>query len=68
MPRSSASNGGIMGSGVYGHVGTFITCKSEDNSTYCNIMKVVNVIMGIFFVCVILYFVYNFFFSKKGKR
>jgi len=36
--NTTTSNGGIMGSGVFGMFGTTIQCKSEDNSLYCSFM------------------------------
>ena len=35
------NNGGIMGSGVFGMLGTTIHCQNSDNSYYCNFMKII---------------------------
>ena len=57
---SPGSNGGIMGSGVFGLFGTTIRCDSKDDSLYCNIMKLFNMLIVILLVCFIVYFVYNY--------
>jgi hypothetical protein len=62
---TQVSNGGIMGSGIFGNFGTMIYCKAEDDSTYCKFMKVFNVLMVLIFIGVIIYFVYIFFLKKK---
>ena len=63
--RSNFNNGGIMGTGVFGHFGTVISCKDSDTSLYCKFMKIVNLFIAIIIICVIIYFIYHFFFSKK---
>lgn len=69
---SAGSNGGIMGSGIFGLFGTVIKCDSKDDSLYCNIMKVFNMLIVILVVCYILYFVYNYvlkpYVFKRGRR
>jgi hypothetical protein len=66
---SSGSNGGIMGSGIFGVFGTTIKCDSKDDSMYCNIMKLFNILIVFFVVCFIIYFVYTYilkpYFLKK---
>ena len=68
----SFSNGGILGSGIYGMFGSHVFCKSTDDSMYCNIMKMFNILIVFIMTCVILYFVYyvltNFVFSSKKRR
>lgn len=59
------SNGGIMGSGVFGNFGTFINCNADSDSTYCKFMKIFNIFMIFLLVCFIIYMVYIFFFSNK---
>jgi hypothetical protein len=64
-------NGGILGSGIFGHFGTFINCDAKDDSMYCNIMKFFNLLIVLLTVFVILYFVYTFFikpFFNSKKR
>ena len=39
------SAGGIGGSGVFGLFGTVVQCKSDDNSWYCMLAKLVNVLI-----------------------
>ena len=57
---SSGSNGGIMGSGIFGFFGTTIRCDSKDDSLYCNIMKLFNLLIVFLVVCYIAYFVYTY--------
>ena len=64
----SSNNGGILGSGIFGLFGTTIQCKAEDESIYCNIMKLFNLLIVFSIIAFILYYVYLFFFSIKGKR
>ena len=67
-----SSNGGILGSGVFGMLGSQVVCKGTDDTIYCNIMKMFNVIMVVIMVCLILYFIYfvfkSFAFSSKRRR
>ena len=44
--RSSGGGGGILGSGIFGFFGTTIQCDSKDDSTYCNIMKIFNLLIS----------------------
>jgi len=55
-----SSNGGILGSGVFGLFGTTIKCESTDDSNYCNIMKMFNLLIVIAVVLFILYYAYLF--------
>ena len=68
----SPSNGGILGSGIFGMFGSQVVCKGTDDTIYCNIMKMFNILMGVIMVCVILYFIYyflnTFVFSSKRRR
>lgn len=61
----STNNGGVMGSGVYGMLGTTIHCQNSDNSYYCTFMKMIQVTMSLFIILAILYFVYSFLMKKK---
>lgn len=67
----SQNNGGIAGSGVFGFFGSTVNCKSDDNSYYCNFLKIFNVIIMsivlIFIIITIISFLYPFF-TKKGRR
>jgi hypothetical protein len=69
---SLPSNGGILGSGIFGMFGSQVVCKGTDDTIYCNIMKMFNILLVVILVCVILYFVYYIFkafmFSSKRKR
>ena len=59
---SLKSNGGILGSGIYGLFGstTTVVCQSTDNSIYCSIMKILNIIIGFISILLIIYFLYLF--------
>ena len=56
----SGSNGGIMGSGIFGFFGTTINCDSKDDSLYCNIMKLFNLLIVFFVVCYFVYIAYTY--------
>ena len=66
------NNGGILGSGIFGMFGSQVVCKGTDETIYCNIMKMFNILIVIIMFFVILYFVYyvfqNFMFSSKKRR
>ena len=57
---ASSSNGGILGSGVFGLFGTTIKCESTDDSYYCNIMKLFNLLIVVTIVLFVLYYAYLF--------
>jgi uncharacterized membrane protein YedE/YeeE len=54
------SNGGILGSGIFGLFGTTIQCQSTDDSMYCTFMKFVNILIAAVMICAILYLAYTF--------
>jgi hypothetical protein len=66
---SGGSNGGIAGSGIFGMIGTTIQCKSEDDSIYCTIMKLFNMLIIFIAFIIIMYVIYNFIssYTKKGR-
>ena len=45
-----------------------VMCKSDDDSLYCQLMKVINVIFGFVFLSAIFYFIYMVFMTKKGYK
>lgn len=65
---NTGMGGGILGSGIFGIFGTTIRCDSKDDSTYCNIMKIFNMLIVFFVVIYILYIVYGFFISPAMKK
>lgn len=65
---ASGSNGGILGSGIFGIFGTTIQCKSDDKSMYCDIMKLFNLLMILLIVLGLMYFAYTAFTQKTRKR
>jgi hypothetical protein len=57
-----------IGSGVFGHFGSFVNCNSQDNSMYCNFVKFFNVLIMLMVIIGIIYFIYKFaspYFMKK---
>ena len=76
MARSSSvssrsSSGGMMGSGVYGGLGTTILCNSEDTSYYCMFAKLLNSIIMFFIFSLILFSAYRVIMpliTKKSRR
>jgi hypothetical protein len=70
--RISSSNGGIMGTGIFGFFGTTIKCDSTDDSIYCNIMKLFNLLIVLFVICYMVYIAYTYvlrpyFLSNKRR-
>jgi hypothetical protein len=63
----NGGNGGILGSGIFGHVGTStnIICQANDSSFYCRFMKFVNVFFMLLTFAIIAYLIY-FFVTGKG--
>lgn len=68
----SGRNGGIFGSGIFGIFGTTIKCDATDNSYYCQIMKLFNLLIVFFVLVCVLYYAYILVikpaFSSKSKR
>ena len=67
----SSGNGGILGSGIFGFFGTTIKCDSTDNSLYCNIMKLFNLLIVFLVIAYILYIAYSFLgpsFKSRSRR
>ena len=67
--NNSPNNGGIMGSGIFGMVGTTVRCDANDNSFFCSVSKLVNLIMMFFFLAMVFYLLhlaFNYF--SKGKK
>jgi hypothetical protein len=57
----SGTNGGIMGSGVFGHFGSTVVCKAEDSSIYCQFVKIFNILIMFLMVIFVIYLVYTFY-------
>lgn len=66
--RGSSSGGGILGSGIFGLFGTTIRCDSKDESMYCSIMKLFNLLIVLLVVVYILYIAYNYFIAPSIRR
>ena len=65
---STGMGGGVLGSGIFGVFGTTIRCDSKDDSTYCSIMKLFNLLIVFFVVIYILYILYNFFIAPAIRK
>ena len=62
-------NGGIMGSGIFGMFGSTVHCDANNNSFYCSMTKLVNLIIMFFFLIMVIYLLYvgyNYFTKGKG--
>lgn len=62
-----SGNGGIAGSGIFGMFGTVVNCNSTDQSYYCSIMKLFNLIIVLGIVAYISFFVYTNFIKPAFK-
>lgn len=62
------SAGGIGGSGVFGFFGTMVQCKSDDNSWYCMLAKLVNVLIMLMILFFIISLAFDYLRSFSGKR
>jgi hypothetical protein len=58
--NTADSNGGILGSGIFGLFGSVVNCDATDNSMYCSFMKFINVVLAIGMLCAILYIAFVF--------
>jgi hypothetical protein len=45
-----------------------VVCKSEDQGIYCNIMKILNLIIAFIFIGAIFYFIYALFIKQTVKK
>ena len=59
---------GILGSGIFGHIGGLVNCDSKDDSFFCKLSKFVITIMYILFLLAIVYLVYIFFSKMKFSK
>lgn len=51
--------------------GTYNTCSADNNSLFCQISKIIQIMGWVLFLCVILYVIYVFvmpYFFKGKKR
>jgi len=64
----SIGNGGVLGSGIFGIFGTTIKCDSKDDSMFCTIMKLFNLLVVFLIVAYILYIAYNFFVAPSIRK
>ena len=65
--------GGSNGFGFGDLLGMFnfhsvVMCKSDDDSLYCQLMKLINMVFGFVFISAIFYFVYMVFIKKSGFK
>ena len=67
--NTTPNNGGIMGSGIFGMFGTTVRCDANDNSFFCSVSKLVNLIMMFLFLAIVIYLIYiAFTYFTKGKK
>lgn len=66
-PEQQAGQG-ILGSGIFGHIGGLVNCDSKDESFFCKLSKFVTTIMYILFLLAIVYLVYIFFTKTKSSK
>jgi len=60
--------GGIGGSGVFGLFGTVVQCRSDDNSWYCMLAKLVNVLIMLMILFFILSLAFDFLRGLSRKK
>ena len=60
--------GGIAGSGIFGMFGTTIRCDSKDESMYCSLAKIINIIIMMFMLGFIFYIIYLFISAWSGRK
>ncbi len=60
--------GGVLGSGIFGVFGTTIKCDATDDSTYCSIMKMFNLLIVFLIVAYVLYIAYSYFNNMPSFR
>ena len=64
----SGGGGGIAGSGIFGFFGTTIKCDATDDSMYCNIMKLFNLLIVVCIVSYIGYIAYSIFLAPSVRK
>ena len=68
VKRGSSVGGGGPGFMLGAGVGSFMTCKSDDDSWFCKLTKFVSVIQMILFlisIVVIIYMLFNYYVLKR---
>jgi hypothetical protein len=68
MARKGFGGGGIAGSGIFGFFGTTIKCDATDDSTYCSIMKLFNMLVVFLIVAYIGYIAYSIFLAPSVRK
>jgi hypothetical protein len=58
---ADTNNGGILGSGIFGHFGSIVQCDANDKSMFCTLTKFVSTIMMLLFLAVLAYLIYYVF-------
>lgn len=58
---ADTNNGGILGSGIFGHFGSIVQCDANDDSMFCTLSKFVSTIMMLLFLAVLAYLIYYVF-------
>ena len=60
-----SGGGGIADSGIFGLIGTTVQCDSEDQSTYCKIARIINIIVWILMLVALFYVAKKFLLKNK---
>jgi len=61
VSKDNNNNGGILGSGIFGHFGSIVQCDANDDSMFCTLSKIVSTIMMLVFLAVVVYLIYYVF-------
>jgi len=59
--NTNTNNGGILGSGIFGHFGSVVQCDANDDSMFCTLTKFVSTIAMLIFLAVLAYLIYYVF-------
>lgn len=62
---ADGGSGGIADSGIFGLIGTTVQCESDDQSTYCKIARIVNIVVWILLLFAIFYVAKNFLLGSR---
>ena len=67
--NTNTNNGGILGSGIFGHFGSVVQCDANDDSMFCTLSKFVSTVAMLIFLAVIAYLIYYVFktLSSRGS-
>lgn len=66
--QQQTQGNGIMGSGVFGNFGSIVKCEATDNSIFCTIMKLFNILIVMFILLSFIYLGYIAYKLLKKNR